>query len=103
MSAGLSHHAGSDEIKSALSRCLPQHGIHVACCLGSIELDDSAKLQENLLRVELAEVLLRKVNLPQGKDDQTSLSIKAMVDAWQDCEVEDIRMRGIRAGKLLKM
>lgn len=81
MDVGLSHHARFDEIKRALSRCLPEHGVQVARCFGSVELEESAKLQENLLRVELAEGLLRKVKLPQIKDDETSRLIKAMLDA----------------------
>ena len=60
-------------------------------------------LHENMLRVELAEGLLRKGKLPQSEDNETSRLIKAMVDAWRDCKVEDIRMRGIRVSKHLKM
>lgn len=77
---GLSHHARFDEIKSALSRYQPEDGINLARCLGSVEFDDSAKLHENMLRVELAEGLHRKVKLPQSGDNETSRLIKAMVN-----------------------
>ena len=99
---GLAHHARLDEISSALSRCLPTYGMDVAHRLGNVELEDPTKLQENLLRVELAETLLRNVKIPQGKNDETLRSIKAMLDTWQSCEMEDIRMRGVRLSRHLE-
>lgn len=99
----LAHHAKLDEVQSALSRCLPEDGRRVACCLGNIKPEDSAKLQEILLRVELADALLRKVGLAQIKDDAILQSIRAMLEAWQKCELEDVRMRGIRLEKHLRM
>ena len=68
-----------------------------------MDLEDSTKEQENLLRVELADGLLWKYQSPQEKDDEIRLLIKATLEAWRGCEVEDIRMRGIRLGKHLKM
>ena len=100
---GLSHHDRLDEIESALSRCLPDYGIDVALCLGNVKSEDSRTFQENLLRVELADGLLGKVRLPQDKDDESLRSIKAMLGAWRNCELEAVRMRGIRLGKRLQM
>ena len=98
---GLAFHATLDEVQSATSRCLPQDGRRVACCLGNIEPEDSATLQETLLRVELADAMLRKAALPQNKDDDILRSIRAMLEAWQECESEDVRMRGLRLGRHL--
>ena len=100
---GLSSHARLDEIRSALSECLPKYAIKVACCLGDMELENSTKLQEILLRAELADGLLRKVTLPQNKDREDLRSIMSMLEAWQNCELEDVRMRGIRLRKHLKV
>lgn len=100
---GLAHHAKLDEIESAASRCLPQDGIRVACYLGNIEPEDSTKLQENLLRVELADALLRKAKVPRKMDDEIMQEIKSMLKAWRNCELEDVRMREIRLRKHLKM
>ena len=100
---GLAHHAQLDEIESAASRCLPQDDIRVACYLGKTEPEDSTKLQENMLRVELADALLRKAKLPRNMDDEILLGIKTMLQAWQNCELEDVRMREIRLRKHLKM
>ena len=100
---GLSQYFRLDQIKFALSECLPEDARRVAWCLGSIDLEDSTKLQENILRAELVDGMLRKFQLPQNRDNEIIQPIKAMLDAWRDCEVEDIRLRGIRLGKHLKM
>ena len=100
---GLPYYDRLEEIESALSRCSHKHGMHVAHRLGSVELEDPKKLQENLLRVELAEGLLRRVKLPRDKNVEILRSIKAMLDAWQSCEMEDIRLRGIQLGEHLKL
>ena len=102
---GLSGHARLDEIRSALSQCLPKYGMEVARCLGDMEIEDSTKLQETLLRAELTDGLLRKAQLPQDKDqDHEALrSIKSTLEAWQNCELGVVRMRGIRLGKHLKI
>ena len=65
-----------------------------------MELGDSTKLQEILLRAELTDGLLRKVTLPQDQDHDAVRLIKFMLVAWQNCELEDVRMRGIRLGKI---
>ena len=101
--SGLWRHARLDNIRSALSRCWSGHSVRVACWLGSVDLEDLTKEQENLLRVELADGMLRKSQSPQEKDDEIRLLIKATLEAWRGCEVEDIRMKGIRLGKHLKM
>ena len=101
--SGLWRHARLDDIRSALSRCWSEHRVHVACWLGKVDLEDSTKEQENLLRVELADGMLWKSQLSPDGDDEIRLLIKAMLDAWRGCEVEDIRMKGIRLGKHLKM
>lgn len=101
---GLAHHSKLDEIESAASRCLPQDDIRVACYLGNIEpVDSSAQVQEHLLRVELADALLRKAKLPRNMDDEILQEIKTMLQAWRKCELEDVRMREIRLRKHLKM
>lgn len=100
---GLSSHARLDEIRSALSECLPKYGVEVACCLGEIKLEDSTRLQEISLRAELTDGLLRKVTLPQDKDHEDMRSIMSMLEAWQNCELEDVRMRGIRLRRHLKV
>ena len=102
--SGLWRHARLDDIRSTLSRCWPEHGVRVACWLGGVDLEDSKKAQESLLRVELADGMLRNLRLsPDKDDDETRLLIKATLEAWRNCEVEDIRMRGIRLAKHLKM
>ena len=101
--SGLSRHARLDDIRSALSRCWPGHGVRVACWLGSVDLRDSMKEQENLLRVELADGMLWKSQLSSDKEGEIGLLIEATLEAWRGCEVEDIRMRGIRLGRHLKM
>ena len=93
---GLAHHAKLAEVESAASMCLPKDTIGVACCLGNIESGDPTRLQENFLRVELADALLRKANIPKK-------SVKAMLEAWQKCELEDVRMREIGLRKHLKL
>ena len=101
---GLAHHADFDKVESYTSRCLlPEDGTRVACCLGKVELEDSTKLQMNLLRVELADALLCKAEPPQNKDDAIWQSIKHMLEAWQKSELEDVRMREIRLRKRLKI
>ena len=101
--SGLSRHARLDDIRSALSRCWSGNGVRVACWLGSVGLEDLTKEQENLLRVELADGMLWKSQSSSDQDGEIRLLIKATVDAWRNSEVEDIRMRGIRLGKYLKM
>ena len=101
--SGLSRHARLDDIRSALSRCWPGDSVRVACWLGSVDLEDSTKEQENLLRVELADGMLWESQSSPDKDDEVRLLIKVMLDAWRDCETEDIRMRGIRLGKHLEI
>ena len=101
--SGLWRHARLDDIRSALSRCWSGNSVRVACWLGSVDLEDSTKEQENLLRVELADGMLWKSKSSPDMDDEIRLLIKATLEAWRGCEVEDIRMRGIRSGKYLKM
>ncbi len=93
---GLAHHAKLGEVESAASMCLPEDSIGVACWLGNIESGDAKRLQENLLRVQLADALLRKANIPKK-------SVKEMLEAWQRCELEDVRMREIGLRKHLKL
>lgn len=100
---GLAHHAKLGEIESAASSCLPKDDIRVACCLGNIEQEDTGRLQESLLRVELADAMLRKAKLPRNQHDETLQSVKAMLEAWRNCEIEEVRMREIRLSKHLKM
>lgn len=100
---GLAHHDKMEEIKSAAWRCLPEDGRRVACYLGKIEPGDSIEMQEIILRVELADALLREVKLPQNKDDEILQSIKAMMEAWRNSVLEDVRMRAFRLSKYLKM
>lgn len=100
---GLAHHAKLDEVETAASRSLPEDGIRIACYLGNIDPDDSTKMQESLLRVELADKLLRKNKPPRNKDDEILQSIKPMLVVWRNCELEDVRIRGIRLSKNLKM
>ena len=101
--SGLSHHARLDDIRSALSRCWLGNSVRVACWLGRVDLEDSTKGQENLLRVELAEGMLWKSQSSPDMDDEMRRLIEATLEAWRGCEVEDIRMRGIRLGRHLKM
>ena len=101
--SGLSHHARLDDIRSALSRCWSGNSVPVACWLGSVDLEDSTKGQENLLRVELAEGMLWKTQSSPDIDDEMRRLIKATLENWRGCEVEDVRMRGIRLGRHLKM
>ena len=101
---GLAHHADFDKVESHTSRCLlPEDGIRVACCLGRVELEDSTKLQMNMLRVEVADALLCKAEPPRNQDDEIWQSVKHMLEAWQKSEVEDIRTREIRLRKHLKI
>ena len=100
---GLAHHTRLGEIESALSKCLPDDGIRVACCLGDVKWGASTKVPEILLRVELADKQLRKAALPRDKDDEVVREVKAMLDIWRECEVEEVRMRGIGLGKHLKL
>ena len=100
--SGLWRHARLEDIRSALSRCWSGDGVSVACWLGKVDLGDSKKEQENLLRVELADGLLPKAQSSLDKDDESGLLIKTMLESWRRCEVEDVRMRGIRLGKRLK-
>ena len=100
--SGLWRHARLDEIKSALSKCWSGDSVSVACWLGDVDLGDSTKEQENLLRVEFADGMLWKLQGSLDKDG-SRLLIKAMLEAWRGCEVEDVRMRGIRLGKRLEM
>lgn len=44
----------------------------------------------------MTDTLLRHVKLPQNNDDEMLLSIKAMLKSWQQSDLEDVRMRGIR-------
>lgn len=99
---GLAHHARLDDIESATLKCLPEHRVRVAYRLGHITaLEDPTRTHETLLRVELADALLRKAKLPlHDMDDVIVQSIKAMLEAWGECELEDVRMRGLRLGKL---
>ena len=97
---GLAHYAKLKDVETALSRCLTHDGIRVACFLGSVEQEDSMNSQMKMLRVQLADAQLRRVKLPQDKDDETVQSIEPMLNAWRNSELEDIRMRGIRLGKL---
>ena len=106
--SSLPSHARLDDIKSALSRCWPGHSIRVACWLGSVELENlttKGQEQENLLRVELADGMLWKdqPSSPEKDDGEVWLSIRSILEAWRGCEVEDIRMRGIRLGRRLQM
>ena len=103
--SGLARHARLDDIRSALLRCWPGHSVRVACSLGNVDLEDPTKEQENVLRVELADGMLWKCqsSLADNKDDEIRLLIETMLEAWRGCEGEDIRMRGIRLGRHLKM
>ena len=100
MDLGLSSHARLDGIRSALSEFLPKYGVEVACCLGEIKREASTKLQEI---PELTDGLLRKVTFPQDKDHEDLRSIMSMLEAWQNCELEDVRVRGIRLRRHLKV
>lgn len=101
--SGLWCHARLDEIRTALSRCWSENGVRVACWLGNVDVECSTKEQENLLRVELADGLLWESQLSPDRHEEIGLLIKPMLDAWRGCEVEDIRMRGIRLGKHLEI
>lgn len=100
---GLAHHARLAEIEAAASRCLLEDGVRVACCLGRFEPEDAVKSQESILRVELADALLRRTEVRQIRDDDNLRSIEHMLEAWRACELEDVRMRGLRLGKHLEM
>ena len=113
---GLAHHAKIDEVESALSNCLPEDVIRVACYLGNIEPEDPRKSQENMLRVEMTDKALRKLEgqhvsrkaiadrqlhtarEPHDRDSNIQ-SIKTMLEAWRRSEFEEIRMRGFQLGK----
>ena len=100
---GPAHHAKLAEIESAASRCLPEDSLRVACHIGTITPDDPTKLQKNSLRAELADTLFRKVTLSRTKHGGMLQAIKAMLETWRECEMEDVRMRGIRLGKYLSI
>ena len=110
LNLGLAHHAQFDEVAIALAKCSIEDSRRVANNLGSSidsfssshdNHDLSMVVQFNLLKVELADVQLRKVKLPLDKEDQIGVLVRGMLVTWRESEVEEIRMRGRRLGREL--
>ena len=119
LNLGLAHRAKLDEVEAALWRCLPEDVIRIACYLGNIEPEDPARSQENMLRVEMTDKALRRLEedplqraiadkkfhvVKDSQDGEKALqSIRTMLEGWRKSELEEIRMRGFRLGKLWNM
>ena len=102
---GISHHAKLREIQAAASRHPIEQCAEVACWLGLHTvvkgLDrGSPMLQKALLRVELADDLFMDVlkNIPGNRTD-TLEEVRKIAWLWQQSEIEEIRMRGLRVGE----
>ena len=106
MYVGIAYHHKLKDIESAALRCTDHDRVRVACHLGSIASLDPTKVSrvsevsEAMLRVELADALIRDAKLHQNQHDELIRSFKDIVEAWRSHPNEEIRMRGLRMRKL---
>lgn len=98
---GLAHHEKLREVQAAALRCSPEDRVMVAYCLGRLELDDKRKVPENILRTELAGMLLSGFRMPRDQDNERGKLVRSMLASWQSSEVEMIRMRGMTVGVIV--
>lgn len=113
VSLGVGYHNEIKEIETAGLKCELEDRARVACHLGNVSGDRSgdAGIQAAVLRVELADTLIRGSNLPkslsmrlsEGYDDELLRAVQDMLDVWKVHYFGVIRMRGLRLAELLGM
>lgn len=101
LALGIAHHEKLKEIQAAAVRCSPEDRVMVAHYVGRIELQDERRVPENVLRVELAAILLSGFKIPRDKGDERRSLVRTMLALWQSSEVEMIRMRGLTVGLMV--
>jgi hypothetical protein len=102
LDTGFSYHDAFWKIKEASLRVSPCYKAKIACLLGDIEWAGSEGeigIKE-ILRVEIAEGLFRKAELPGGelKDslEEVAQESRRVIQSWRESETEQVRRRGFR-------
>ena len=96
---GTYHHRFSD-LTSAALKAWPADYCYLACKLVPVDQCTAAEPDlANLLRVELADALLRSAEEPKNSNDATQA--RMLLQDWKSSTSEDIRMKGMRTTRFL--
>jgi hypothetical protein len=102
LNTGFPYHDAFADIKEASLRVLPCYKAKVACLLGDIEwalIEGEIGIKE-ILRVEIAEGLFRKAEVPDGelkdKMEEVVQESRGVIRSWGESETEQVRRIGFR-------
>lgn len=110
---GLAHHHRLEEIIEAALQLTNKQRVRFAALIGDVSHDrmtmagrrgDDAETGrgELMLRVEVADRVLSKVSIEVGEDDERFM-VGRMLKGWVRCADEEVRIRGVRTGRRVRL
>ena len=102
LNTGFPYHDAFADIKEASLRVLPCYKAKIACLLGNIEwavIEGEIGMKE-VLRVEIAEGLFRKAELPgdelKDKLEEVVQESRRVIRSWRESATEQVRRSGFK-------